>query len=283
MFSQEQFREERLDTYGTYLVSPLGCYTFSESQNHRLSRLGNIAMVSQPTWEQTFVDLQRFKFNQCIVLTPELITVAGMDWDDPLELFVQSKRAINQSLMVSRRQPEATFIIGSPFYKDGGKPFNSALVIRNGKVLEVARKKLLDNEELATFFVDPNEPPLELGDSTILICRDLIGARIEKMGLENSTVEKYVNLLTEDAALANRFKETRFVGPSSKRLLICSCWGVSDEEISDMFYFTALATYCNSILEFDKNIDQIIVCDRAPTGQNYPSTQKPLSAVFSRF
>ena len=290
-------KEIIFDTYGVYLVTKSEAFPL-EGRENQLEDETNVVIVSQPDWETTLSVLKEKDFGRTTVLTPELITIAG----EALDKMTERREAIEERLgaisSLSASQPDATFIIGSPYFtNERNLPFNSALVYRNGEIVQRSDKKLLGNgEELLHFDFDPAAEPEATGDTTIVICRDLIGAQKTRLSGGVNGVSNYVLRATGNANLAKRYESSQFIVPGTKKLLVSSCWGVgmpegferfmgegNKEDAVNQFYRMNLVMMSDSILRQDASLQQIVVCDRAPLHEQSSLVgTKPISGVFFR-
>lgn len=291
-------REIIFDKYGAFLVTDQEAYQLlTREKDPNLDNPNNVTLVSSPDWESTLEALELGEYGKTTVLTPELITVAGQ----PFSILHERKKEVEEALanvaQISRAKPDATFIIGSPHFTESEKPFNAAVVFKNGEIRQVAHKKLLGGEELTTFSLNPEEPPIALGDSTLAVCRDLVGARLTRNNENSNWIIRYVQQSTGDNNLASRFTNAKFVAPGTKRILVESCWGVgapegtisqlgvpnpSPEDINK-YYQLMLQINGQDLLRRDPNINQVIMCDRAPLLQSDPMVaSKPMSTIFFR-
>lgn len=294
---QPKPREVIFDRYGVYLVADQDAYLLGR-EDPNLDDFRNVVMVSQPDWETTYRVLKAGEYGRTPVLTPELITVAGQPLANLHEHQAEVEEALSKVSQISRDKPDATFVIGAPYFVEGNKyPFNSAIAFKNGEIIQVAHKKLLGGEELTSFSLNPTEPPIAIGDSTLAVCRDLVGARLTQNTDSSNWIVRYVQKSTRDNNLAARFTNAKFLVPGTKRILVESCWGVGAPEgtISQLgvpnpspkdinnYYLFMLQITGRDLLRRDPNINQVVVCDRAPLlRKGSMVASKPMSAVFFR-
>ena len=285
-------REIIFDGYGVYLVTDQDAYPLVNKNDPALENPRNVVLVSKPDWRSTRDTLEDEEFGKTIVLTPELITIAGEPFADLYKRREEVQRALRDVARISQSKPETTFVIGSPHFIDGHTlPFNAAIVIKNGQIVQASHKRLLGGDEVGTFDFDPEESPQAFEDTTILVCRDLIGAQKTRLIGGSNGVADYVFRTSNDPTVAKKFENARFIALGSARILVESCWGVgmpaglrfgdAPQQIIDEYYLMNLRALSQSLLRMDPNINQVIVCDRAPTNTfGEPVSSKPMSAVF---
>jgi len=284
---QPKPKEIIFNSYGIYLVTDQDAYSLTNKKDPALEDSRNVVLVSEPDWATTVGVLDSENFGKTTVLTPELITVAGQQLTTLYEHRYDIEKALGKVSEISQAQPDTTFIIGSPDFVPGQKlPFNAAIVFKNGQRVQVAHKKLLMGEEGLGFDIDPKEKPTVVGETALLICRDLFGAS-ETSTRGGDSIVSYVQRTTKDSSLAERFKGAQFIAPDTRRILVASCWGVgppifkeSAQEDINADYLSRLKVMSRTILEMDPNVGQIIVCDRAPLNRKIYDASEPMSAVF---
>lgn len=279
-----EIREDLFYAYGTYIADEEGARLLRDD-DPSLQNSSSVVLLSAPTWEETLKELSGRQFGRATVLTPELITIAGTVTESDVQA------ALQQAAEASRLQSEVTFIIGTPYFEDSTeKPFNAAVVLRNGLLLGVAKKRLVNPAEGAVFRSVPETTPFGMGGDTVLVCRDLIGAQTERLPGEDRTFQ-YVQRMMGDTTLAHRYDHAVFVAPGSQRLLVAARWGIglqseyasAGQAVIDRAYVGSLRGTCQSLLRFDASLQQIIVCDWSPgASRSEPTSSSPMSAVFTR-
>lgn len=290
-WAQPEPREVYFHEYGTFIVTPFDAFKMAEGTRGSFGygSPAELALVSQPDWQNTLEVLRRTVFGNMVVLTPELVTIAG----EPILRLEERRERIEQSLQeasqVSKEQPEATFVIGSPYFvKDDTRPYNAAVVFKNGKLASVARKRVLAGLELDAFACRPEDLPTKVDNATLLVCRDLIGVQQERLKYGANNLPRYIEMLTGNFQLAQRFASTEMIAPKSRRLLVEACWGIStpidvdDQESLDKYFKDNLRMTAQSIMRLNPDMDQIVVCDRSPGRiPDLVTSSMPMSAVFS--
>lgn len=228
-----------------------------------------------------------------IVVTPELITVAGQGLDtvpNSKEL-VQSRVEFIKSL--SKKHPSSMILLGTPTYPPEGKPNNSILFIRNGEVIGQTNKRSspVDAEHYNLNLV-PEEPPSLIPgtDISVLICADLATCSIYGPNQLTNTVEH--NKLLKFTKRNNMIgTNPKFLHPEATKLIVASCWGVGgnrewmDGMDPDLVYMNSFLLRSSSIFESYPQIDEILMIDRAPLAspedQPYVTT-RPITAHLAR-
>jgi len=77
-----QPHEILFDQYGVYLVTNRDAGPMQDYQEGALENPDNVVLVSQPDWSSTIALLEQGHFGRTTVITPELITVAGVPFAD---------------------------------------------------------------------------------------------------------------------------------------------------------------------------------------------------------
>jgi hypothetical protein len=298
---QEQPRpkEKIFDQYGLYVVTDSDAYPLLDKKDPALENTKNVVMVSQPDWETTLYALSNTDFGQTTVLTPELITIAGLPLTDVNDKRPEIEDKIEEVIILSAKKPNVKFLLGTPFFLDGvEKPVNTALVIKSGEILQRSDKKLLAVPELDAFHLDPKIKPEGIDpDRALVVCRDFIGAQKAAMpdlvnnGSENrNNLVSYIYSVTSNRELSESFREAEFIPKNINQLLVNACWGVgfpaglyeniSQSEV-DNFYLEAMRLIQRMLFRTNNNLKQIVVCDRVPSAiEGELVSSKPMNAVF---
>ncbi len=233
-------------------------------QRYTLSDGTKIVGVSANTWRDFRTMIEKVSPEAPIVVGPELIACAGDDFGE----LVQNRNLINERLEdlveYSTKRAKTTFVIGTPLFVDSYRPRNSALLIKNGEIVDVTNKRSgSSREENRCFELVAEEAPLFLpGTKTaILICADLPTATLftcQKDGSFNRTLE-----------LSNRQhligKKVQFIPLSATSLLVIACWGTGgswvQEGKADEYYRLQLRNIVWRLMEAT-NIKEVVVVDR---------------------
>lgn len=283
-------KEVIFNEYGIYIVTKSDAKPWEGATENEKTDKDSVVILSQPDWDKTRTAIQESTFGDATVLTPELITIAGL----PFSEIASSKSTITRELDdirdISKTNPGTTYIIGSPFFLDGvQKPYNAAVSYKNGRIVHATFKKILDEEERGAFSFSPGMTPLPMGESTVLVCRDLIGAQKTRLTGGKNGVADYIQRATNNEALAKYYGGAEFLANESKKILLSACWGVGvnpeaarifkDGSI-DMYYLMNLRSMASALLRMDPHLEQVIVSDRAPIGNEGNVAKKPMSGVF---
>ncbi|GEM_PF-5277559 len=278
-----ELHETLIRTYGDFIVDGLDVRTLAP-HDPALRSPNSIVMASHPTWDETVASLTNKNLGSATVLTPELITLT--DLPQGVDVMVTVRQRIGEATKISRAQHDATLIIGTPYvFPFTPKPYNAALILRGGRIAAVERKRILMGEEARQGEPAPDAQPIALGDASVLICRDLIGAKEVQTNWSQRSAAPYVERLTGDATLAAKYQHTRFIADGARRLLVSSCWAVGlpegmlspDDDDADWYYRNALQSMARTVLNTNRALQQVIICDRAPDLHG-----TPISLVMSK-
>ena len=224
-----------------------------------------IAGVSANSWEEYLEYLSRLSPTDKYVVSPELITCAGMDF----EALQTNKDLINQRIdsvvNLSNNFGDSYFLLGTPLFVNK-KPRNSVLVIKNGVIVGVTNKRygatVLENE---FFEMIPEETPLLLPETQtpIVICSDLALASLYVGKNEN---------LDEILKISGRIelidKHVEVLPSSSKSILVVAGWAVGgrfvEDATSDMYYKNQLIGISARVMRYT-NVVEVLIVDRVPT------------------
>jgi len=227
-----------------------------------------IAGVSGNTWEEYCSFLGKVSLVDKFVVSPELITYAGMKFDEMESNVGLINQRIESIVDFSRSFVDTTFVLGTPLFVVESKPRNSALLIKNGEIIGVTNKRSgATIEENRYFDLVAEEPPLVLpGTQTgLLICADLPTASLY--------VKRDDELLLETLRLSRRDhligKNVELVPSSATSLLVIACWGVGGQWMEtgkeDFYYGVQLRNIATRVMR-ESNIKEIVVVDRSPDG-----------------
>lgn len=277
-----ELHEVLLREYGEYIVDGYEVRPFTEG-DLALQHSDNITLVTQQTWQETITSLSTHDFGRTTVVTPELITLTNLPQDEnPMPII---RQRLAEAMRVSRDQPDATFIIGSPFQAPYvARPYNAAVILEGGQIIALERKRILAGEEARLGMPAPEAEPTSVKGATVLVCRDMLGAQQVQTSWGHSAAS-YVERLTGDQNLAKKYTSTRFIAPGTERILVSSCWAVGLPEgtlvpgdtDADWHYRKMLQHTARTLLNTSETLRQIIVCDRAPR----PGTP-PMSLVLTK-
>jgi len=231
-----------------------------------------ITGVSGNTWEEYCSFLGTVSPADKFVVSPELITYAGMRFEEMKSNAGLINQRIESIVDFSRNFEETTFVLGTPLFVDEVKPRNSALLIKNGEIIGVTNKRSgATIEENNYFDLVAEEPPLLLpGTQTgLLICADLPTASLY--------VKRDDELLLETLRLSRRehliCKNVELISSTATSLLVIACWGVGGQWMEagkeDFYYGVQLRNIATRVMR-ESNIKEIVVVDRSPDGSVKP-------------
>lgn len=262
---------------------------FRMYRENGIYRSEDITMVSYPTFDRCFEEVQNQQFAGGIVLLPELITATNIDHPDNKE--VEHRLGVFSDY--TKSQPDTKFVIGTPHFTDKhALPFNAVFVIQNGKRIATIHKRFPSRDEENIYSMDSSQPPFLLdGDTGILICSDIIGAGFpEDTYVKRTMYEVYF----EDRSVQyDQLLNTNYIHPDAKRLVVPSIWGTGmdknmpgkNTETLDginIIYRNSLEYAVRNVFKQNKNIKEIFVCDKIPATKD-PLTErtstKPMSLV----
>src|SRR3989344_8091367 len=104
-------KEIFFDTYGTFLVTDKTAYPLMISKDEGLENSRNVVLVSEPDWKSTLNVLENNNFGNTTVLTPELITTAGLPFNEIKNYRLEIENSLKKVSEISSSQPDATFVI----------------------------------------------------------------------------------------------------------------------------------------------------------------------------
>ncbi len=227
-----------------------------------------ITGVSGNTWEEYFDLLKQVSPTETYVVSPELITYAGMDFAEMNEKADLINQRIESMVDYSNSFPETTFVLGTPLFVDISKPRNSALLIKNGEIIGVTNKRSgATVEENKYFELMAEEPPLLLpGTKTaLLICADLPTASLYA-NCDNSLLLETLRLSKREHLIG---KKVELLPSSATSLVVIACWGVGGQWVQpgkeDFYYGMQLRNIAWRVMR-ETNVKEVVVVDRSPNG-----------------
>lgn len=281
-----------LHEHGVYWLPPL-----AGSEDNRFT-----VMVSTNDWSTFTNILLNNNFGDAYVIAPELITMAGLNFDGliheieetlPDELTPMSvvQARIQEVEAISRKYPQAQFILGTVDFNLGDEQdlgyYNCLNVINNGVLTHVLMKRHQAPGEsihfkpafdLSTmnFTLDTSgDPriadlglPFTLAKRTYLICAEIIGASLQNAKISNPTA-----LIERNLTNASR----RYLSGSENEVIAIGTWGIgSSEQVmkrwfnepdesfnADIYYAAILKIQLRNLLKRNKNIKRVIFVDKA--------------------
>jgi len=245
-----------------------------------------IVGVSANTWEEFRTMIEKASPDAPIVAGPELVTCAGIAFDDLVNNRELITGRINEILEFSTTRTKTTFVIGTSLFVNSNRPRNSAVLIKNGEIVDVTNKRSGASMEENKFFdLVAEEAPLLLpGTNTaVLICADLPTAVLyadQDKGFLDRTLE-----LSNKCHLIG--KNVQLLSPSSTSLLVIACWGVGGSWIqegeADEYYTMQLRNIVWR-LTVATSIREVVVVDRVPMSlteeQRRITPQNPYNGII---
>lgn len=278
------------DSYGIFVIpgpntaSPGFDGSVADSSDTRI-------IVSSPTWKQAREDVQQFNFGRSVAILPETVSIAGELTSDNLtnRNVVEdiTMRNLEDMCQISTLNPDASFIIGSPYFIDGfDLPFNTAIHIRNGQIVAVVCKYNGIAAERRFFSFPDTREAYSFQNASVLICKDLL-TLCHSLSAKPDVVAR---------SHPKRFADIgTFIENDTEELLVLSCWGVGAESESlaaqnqrriDRTYATTMSMTAGEVIARKPQLSRIIVSDRVPAFSNrsnpIPVSSKPHSMVAFR-
>lgn len=201
-----------------------------------------------------------------LIVSPELITVAGMDFGNLESEKGLIEERVGRVVCFSKDRPGATFVLGTPLFVNESRPQNSVLLIKDGEIIGVTNKRSgATLEENKCFDMIPEESPLLLPDSKtcVVICSDLPLASMYSAS----------NLVDLDEILRLSGKENligksiKIIHEKAETVLLVACWSVGgrfvEEGKTDQYYRMQLTNIAWRLMRETK-IKEVVVVDRVP-------------------
>jgi len=267
---------------------PLQEHYYRESgiQSYDLDDGSEIVGVSANTWEEFRTMIEKASPDAPIVAGPELVTCAGIAFDDLVNNRELIAKRLGEILEYSTTRTKTTFIVGTSLFVNSDKPRNSAVLIKNGEIVDVTNKRSgASIEENNCFDLVAEEAPLLLPSTrtALLICADLPTAALfayPKDDSFNRTLE-----LSNRQHLVGR--HVQLIPPPATSLLVIACWGVGgswvQEGNADEYYRLQLRNIVWRLLEIT-SIKEVVVVDRVPMSlteeQRKITPQKPYNGIL---
>lgn len=252
----------------------------------RLSLGQTITSLSAPSWEEFAQLLSELQDQDQVVVSPELITIAGLPWGQ-LHTY---RNLVNQRIALianySQKKPLIIFIIGTPTFSGDGKPKNSALFLKNGKTIAITHKRInATRDELQAFEMMPEEPPILLNNNIgVLICADMgMAALVRSQGWTKD--RRFLELLGSEYLFG---KTLTPIHANSQTLIVLACWGVRDFSLfkvsdnPDEHFQIQLRNIAWGVLRDFPNLCNIVVIDRLPGNNNGFTPKRPFNALIQR-
>lgn len=255
----------------------------------------DVAIVSAPDWETAVKDVSSEQFGSSTVLLPEIITIAGKNIHDVNQYREDVEKSLHEFSEITRSQPEATFVVGSPHFTEPGKPpYNAAFVFKKGKVVNVFHKRISAGEA-PYLAMDPETPAASVNGANLLICKDVFGAAMEDEPRTKQMVIQYADLSNPvEEKYAARLASIPYIDNDKDTLYAISCWGIgmwskrkgmTQDEINN-YYQGSLESTIKEVFKSHPNLRRVVMADRAPTSPAFTLESrvatKPMSLIATR-
>lgn len=235
-----------------------------------------VAGVSANSWEVYWDHLRLVSTSDKYVVSPELITCAGMNFGSLINNKDLINRRIDSVVNLSKNLGDSYFLLGTPLFVND-KPRNSVLVIKSGEIVGVTNKRHGATDEENSFFeMIPEESPLLLPNTNtaIVICSDF-GLASLYAGCDPETVDEVLRISGRN----NLVGRTVSILPEDlESVLLVSCWGVGSRYVEageqDQYYKNQLMSIAWRIMK-NSSVKEVVVVDRVPT--NLSETQMRLT------
>ncbi|KKT41953.1 MAG: hypothetical protein UW88_C0001G0067 [Candidatus Collierbacteria bacterium GW2011_GWD2_45_10] len=279
-----------MSTYPTERLTPLSLQEtyFRESGVHRYSLADgtNIVGVSADTWRDFRTMIEEVSPEAPIVASPELITIAGMVFNDLINNQDLINDRLSELLEFSRTRAKTLFVIGTPLFVHSDRPRNSVLLIKNGEIVDATNKRSgATLEENFCFDLVAEEAPLLLpGTNTaVLICADLPTA-VLYTDQDKSFLDRTLELSNRRHLMG---KNVQLLPASATSLLVIACWSIGGSWIqegqADEYYRMQLRNIVWR-LTVATSIKEVVVVDRVPMSltekQRRITPQKPFNGIL---
>lgn len=275
-----QFEKIHIETYGIH--------------SYETEKGLKVATISCDTWEGFAEQVAEVK-DQALVVSPELITVAG---NEPLDRQLVESR-INQIKFISCENPETVYILGTPYWasEDQEKPYNSAVCIKNGEQINFLAKKVnaTPGEFEAFYFSEeiPEESALiVVGDCQVQICVCADFAAYMSLAGRDLREERLKRTLRMwgkySLASFDSFPRTLQIYPDAEIVIVLSAWGIGGKKgfvelASDIntYYRNALIASTLRFMDHNENLHDIIVADRVPVKEESDGDTEVATVPFN--
>ena len=222
--------------------------------------------VSSSNWKEFYKLLEEVSPTERLVVSPELVTVAGRDLKDVIQMRAEIESRVMNVLDFSCSRPETMFLLGTPLFVNPERPRNSALCIKNGEIVDSINKRCgVTREENECFEMVPEERPFVVpGTNTaVLICADFSLATLYS-SQTGADLDRCLELGGKSQLIGQR---VRFLPEFATSLLVIACWGVGGQWIvvgrEDEYYEMQLRNIAWRLMN-NTDINEIVMVDRVP-------------------
>ncbi len=225
-----------------------------------------IVGVSGNTWEEYSDLLKSVSPTDRFVASPELITSAGMSFDEMAENTNLINQRIEELVNFSTDFKETVFVLGTPLFVNE-RPRNSVLVIKAGEIVGVTNKRFGATDEENQFFeMIPEETPLLLPNTNtaIVICSDLVLASMYA-GYTEDIIREILRLSGKEDLIGRGMK---VIPNGADSILLVSCWSVGGRFVAegqaDEYYRNQLRNITWRLMR-ETPVKEMVIIDRVPT------------------
>ncbi len=225
-----------------------------------------IAGVSANSWEEYWENLDGVSPTDKYIVSPELITCAGMRFEDLRKNEDVINGRIEKLIDLSNKFSDSYFLLGTPLFVNE-KPKNSVLVIRSGEIIGATNKRYgATNEENEFFEMLPEESPMLLPNTNtaIVICSDLVLASL----YAGYSEEMIGEILRVSGKNDLKGKKLEVLPDNVESVLLVSCWSVGGRFVSegqeDDYYRNQLRNITWRLMR-ETTVKEVMVVDRVPT------------------
>jgi hypothetical protein len=230
----------------------------------------SVTAVSAPSWQETLGALQDMPETDGYIMTPELITCAGVSLNELADAQTTVVERTAQAQEVSTKHPKAVFGLGTVAYAALGVT-NRLAFIQNGEPVSAIDKSYLTYGEMPYFLPMGTDAKRWSNNAAVrfAICSEMIGV-----------------WLGTDRRTGARVKESNVLDDATETLLASTCWAVPMAKNMEQFilisdeerYTGQLQSVVGGIFTSHPNLQEVIMTDRRPHG----GTVEPLNAHFRR-
>lgn len=225
-----------------------------------------IVGVSANSWEEYLDHSGEVASSDKYVVSPELITCAGMDFEDLLRSKDLINQRIDKVIDLSDKFSNTYFLLGTPLFVNE-RPRNSVLIIKSGEVVDITNKRYGATDDENEFFeMMPEEAPLLLPNTNtaIVICSDLVLASL----YAGYSEEMIGEILRVSGKYDLKGKEVRVLPGKVESVLLVSCWSVGGRFVmegqEDEYYRNQLRNITWRLMR-ETTVKEVMVVDRVPT------------------
>lgn len=186
-----------------------------------------VTVISQPTWGTCIAAYRELDDPGRFVLTPELITLAGLDPSSgsltEAQLLVEQR--IAEVTRLSLQYPDSTLVLGTPlYYPELSKPRNAVLLVSRGVERQRIHKQVaISRFEREAFYQPGHREDMLLPEPGVLplICSDMFGDHTDPNVHTILVSACWATPVMPDGAGASKDKDLeKFLGETVRRLYL---------------------------------------------------------------